>query len=201
MADAFQPRPVLALMAPAILLAASTLAVAQPSNVDANHKFAWSENCGWINWRDSGSPAGAQGVVIYPTFLSGFAWMENAGFLNFGDGTPVNGFAYSNTTGTDTGVNVTPSGNLAGFAWGENIGWVNFGTAAALSGSGQQARMTSGRLRGYAWGENIGWINLDDATSFVAPTCYANCDGSTVAPVLNINDFQCFLNKFAAGCS
>lgn len=27
--------------------------------------------------------------------------------------------------------------------------------------------------------------------------CYANCDGSSVTPVLNANDFQCFLNKFA----
>lgn len=27
---------------------------------------------------------------------------------------------------------------------------------------------------------------------------YANCDNSTVAPVLNVNDFQCFMNKFAA---
>ena len=30
---------------------------------------------------------------------------------------------------------------------------------------------------------------------------YANCDGSTLPPDLNINDFQCFLNAFAAGCS
>jgi hypothetical protein len=30
---------------------------------------------------------------------------------------------------------------------------------------------------------------------------YANCDGSVAPPVLNINDFQCFLNQFAAGCS
>ncbi len=29
---------------------------------------------------------------------------------------------------------------------------------------------------------------------------YANCDGSTVAPVLNVNDFLCFLNRFATGC-
>jgi len=29
--------------------------------------------------------------------------------------------------------------------------------------------------------------------------CYANCDGSTVSPVLTPNDFQCFLNQFAAG--
>ena len=31
--------------------------------------------------------------------------------------------------------------------------------------------------------------------------CYANCDGSTTAPVLNVLDFSCFLNRFAAGCT
>jgi hypothetical protein len=30
-------------------------------------------------------------------------------------------------------------------------------------------------------------------------TCYANCDGSTAAPVLNVADFTCFLSRFAAG--
>ncbi len=35
---------------------------------------------------------------------------------------------------------------------------------------------------------------------YAAGDPYANCDGSTVAPVLNANDFQCFLNSFAAGC-
>ena len=34
-----------------------------------------------------------------------------------------------------------------------------------------------------------------------APPCYANCDGSTVSPVLNANDFQCFLDAFAANSS
>ena len=36
---------------------------------------------------------------------------------------------------------------------------------------------------------------------FAAGDPYANCDGSTVPPVLNANDFQCYLNKYAAGCS
>jgi hypothetical protein len=31
------------------------------------------------------------------------------------------------------------------------------------------------------------------------PTCYANCDESTTAPVLNVADFTCFLQRFAAG--
>ncbi|MBL9031826.1 MAG: hypothetical protein JNM80_08975 [Phycisphaerae bacterium] len=30
-------------------------------------------------------------------------------------------------------------------------------------------------------------------------SCYANCDNSTAAPILNVNDFTCFLNKYAAG--
>jgi hypothetical protein len=37
-------------------------------------------------------------------------------------------------------------------------------------------------------------------TSATAP-CYPNCDGSTIAPCLNVQDFGCFLNKFANGDS
>jgi hypothetical protein len=32
-----------------------------------------------------------------------------------------------------------------------------------------------------------------------APVCYANCDGSTTAPILNVEDFTCFINEFASG--
>jgi hypothetical protein len=35
----------------------------------------------------------------------------------------------------------------------------------------------------------------------VAAACYANCDGSTTAPLLNVTDFTCFLQKFAQGDS
>jgi hypothetical protein len=31
----------------------------------------------------------------------------------------------------------------------------------------------------------------------VAGSCYANCDGSTVEPVLNVDDFTCFINAYA----
>jgi hypothetical protein len=47
-------------------------------------------------------------------------------------------------------------------------------------------------------------LNLADFTCFLdrfaAGDPYANCDGSTSPPVLNVNDFACFLTKFAAGC-
>ncbi len=41
-------------------------------------------------------------------------------------------------------------------------------------------------------------VNVGTATFSVAVPCYANCDSSTTAPILTANDFQCFLNKFAA---
>jgi trimeric autotransporter adhesin len=34
-----------------------------------------------------------------------------------------------------------------------------------------------------------------------AAVCIANCDGSTVQPVLNVDDFTCFINEFAAAQS
>ncbi len=48
-------------------------------------------------------------------------------------------------------------------------------------------------------------LNVNDfvcfLNRFVARDAYANCDSSTSPPVLNVNDFICFLNKFVAGCS
>jgi hypothetical protein len=47
-------------------------------------------------------------------------------------------------------------------------------------------------------------LNVNDFVCFqqrfAAGDPYANCDGSTTAPVLNVNDFVCFQQQFAAGC-
>jgi hypothetical protein len=47
-------------------------------------------------------------------------------------------------------------------------------------------------------------LNVNDFACFInryaAGNSYANCDGSTVEPVLNVNDFACFINLYAAGC-
>ena len=182
---------------PAILLLALGASAIAASGVDANHKYSWGENIGWMNWRDAN--AGAQGASMnqVKTFLAGFVWCENVGWVNLGDGTPTNGSMYSNSSGADFGVNVVTGGNLSGLAWGENIGWINFDTAAALGVSGKQARYDSAakRFRGYAWGENIGWINLDDATNYVAitPPCIGdfNNDG-----VINTFDLGILLGQF-----
>jgi hypothetical protein len=48
-------------------------------------------------------------------------------------------------------------------------------------------------------------LNVADFTCFLnkftSGDTYANCDHSTLAPALNISDFTCFLNAFGAGCS
>jgi DNA-binding beta-propeller fold protein YncE len=42
---------------------------------------------------------------------------------------------------------------------------------------------------------------LESVLYFPLPVnCYANCDNSTMPPILNVNDFICFQQKFAAGC-
>jgi len=42
-------------------------------------------------------------------------------------------------------------------------------------------------------------VTLVGATIAAPPTCYANCDASTAIPILNVQDFNCFLGRFAAG--
>jgi hypothetical protein len=48
-------------------------------------------------------------------------------------------------------------------------------------------------------------LNVADFTCFLqrfaAADAWANCDASTMAPTLNVADFTCFLQRFAQGCS
>ena len=183
---------------PAVLLVVALAAPAlAQSNVDPFNKYAWSENTGWLNFRDAGQPAATQGVRLHGSFFSGFAWGENIGYINFGDGTPVSGTSYVNATGADFGVNRdTATGALSGLAWGENVGWINFSLPTLPAAQRPRFDAAAQRLRGYAWGENIGWINLDDATRFVEFNlcpCDFNNDG-----FLNSQDFFDFLTEFFA---
>ncbi len=175
-------------------------ALAQTS-ISPNDRFAWSENCGWLNFRDAGTPSGAQGVHVHADFLSGFVWGENIGWINVGGGAGP----YANTNGTNFGVNVnTLTGALTGFAWGENVGWINFaGGALATPANAARIDFGAGRFRGYAWGENIGWVNLDDSTHFVGVLCPADVDdgSNTGTPDggVTIDDLLYYLALFEAG--
>lgn len=216
-------RVVLLLSLPSVL---APSCVCAQTNVLPGQKWSWSESCGWMNWRDA--DGGSQGANIGAEILSGYVWGANFGWVHLGDGSPAGGTQYSNSTGEDHGVNISPLGDLFGFAWGESVGWINFDTRDSLSPSGQQARIDSsvGRLRGFAWASNIGWINLDSEEHFVGfgPACYPDCDENGVLEVfdllcftdaftsgslyadcdgsagLDFFDFLCFQNQFAGGC-
>jgi hypothetical protein len=69
---------------------------------------------------------------------------------------------------------------------------------AAFAGTTRTIRFDS-VTNGGGFLTNI-WV--DDVSIVGGPaTCYANCDNSTTAPVLNVGDFTCFLQRFAAGDS
>lgn len=67
------------------------------------HKYAWSNNVGYINFSD---------VIVEDTALSGYAWSKTHGWIKFD---PLNGGVLNNW-----------SGQLSGYAWGESLGWIDF---------------------------------------------------------------------------
>ena len=186
----FSNRPSCVLVA--IALAGASGGHAQ-TNVSSQNKYAWSENTGWINFRDAGSPPGAMGARFHLSggFASGYAWGENIGWINLGSGAGP----YANSSGSDFGVNFGPtSGVLTGYAWSENAGWINF-AGGGLAAPRNPARIdfTAKRLRGYAWSENLGWMNLDSEIHFVGVRCPAdtNDDG-----LVNPSDFFAWIDAF-----
>jgi hypothetical protein len=107
--------------------------------------------------------------------------------------------------------------------------WSVDGGADRSSGSGLTVTGTIGQpdagmcsgggltVSGGAWpgGAHACYPNCDGSTTspvlnvldfacflnrFAAADLWANCDNSTTPPVLNVLDFACFLNNFAAGC-
>ena len=112
--------------------------------------------------------------------------------------------------------------NLGGLAFGVpqpvTFQWYRDGVAltdgptpwgSTISGSTTFGLTISNAREQDAWGGTSGQYDYScRATNSCGTTeswsaslsiCYANCDCSTISPVLNVNDFQCFLNKYAAG--
>ncbi len=173
-----------ALVIAAIIAApAAARAFASPIAIDPAARFCWSENVGWLNWRDTAGAVSGVRVDLINGYLDGFIWSESIGWINAGAGPGP----YTNLSGADAGINLDPAtGDLSGYAWSENVGWINFGAAAAL----QRARFdfSARRFRGYAWSENIGWVNLDNASPFVAlpPPCPGDVDGDRMVGLADI---------------
>jgi photosystem II stability/assembly factor-like uncharacterized protein len=84
-----------------------------------------------------------------------------------------------------------------------------------MGGAGGRQRIIIGTQGRGAWEvpivmcypdmDDTGTLTANDfqvfLNAYAAQSPLANCDRSTGAPVLTANDFQCFLNAFASGCS
>ncbi len=81
-------------------------------------------------------------------------------------------------------------------------GYGYFGTAGNRSVQGLQARY---RVDSGPWLPISQALGFESDLSFTVlgsqPSCYANCDQSTAAPLLNLADFVCFENRLAQGDS
>ncbi|NCC26175.1 MAG: IPTL-CTERM sorting domain-containing protein [Deltaproteobacteria bacterium] len=130
--------------------------------IDPTHRFAWSENTGWQNFKSTHGE-----VSVYATHLEGHVWGENIGWIRLGSYTGGGTHTYGNTNQTNFGVNRTGN-QLSGYAWGENIGWISFGSS--VHHAGVQIDPATGDFSGFAWGENIGWIKF--AGTAVDSTAY-----------------------------
>ena len=142
------------------------------------------------------------GLDFQPTYASAQAeaaqvWGGNLWLLN--RAIPITGHVTSAATGQPVVANITYSG--VSFTNGEtNASRGPFGRYHAFLPAGTYSVTYSAAgyipaLRMVIVGSNTETL-VDVA---LAPVCYANCDSSTVAPILNVLDFACFLNRFAAG--
>jgi len=163
-------------LAALVLMSASSWAA---STINSTNAFGYGANIGWTNWR----PSAADGVSIGEYICSGYIYGANVGWINMGNGAPANNIQYSNSSGTDFGVNyiidesVPGKALLRGFAYGANIGWINF-----ESTGNPRLRFSDGKLEGYAYSANCGWINLGDGTfavqtDTIAPGIDTDSDG------------------------
>lgn len=101
------------------------LSYASAGTIVGVHKFAWSDNVGYINFEH---------VIVNDATLKGYAWSSNKGFINF---EPAAG-----------GVINDGAGNLSGSAWGEQLGWISFSGVHINTSNGLFSGTASGVLVG-----------------------------------------------------
>ena len=129
------------------------------TTIDANNRYAYAANAGWISWVADTNNGAAIGEYV----CSGYLYSANLGWINLGSGSPANQIQYQNNSATDFGVNQDGLGNLTGYAWGANIGWINFEQTYGKP----NVNLFTGQLSGYVYSANCGWISLSNAVAYV----------------------------------
>ena len=144
----------------------------------------------------------------FPAWGRAFRWTDAEGMVDIGVLLPgMHSMATAvSADGSTIGVRVY-DGSYTAFIWDQTNGMRRL--EVALSGLGVNVEgwtdlfpsilSADGRtIAGTGLsplGRSEGWVGfLGEPVAM----CYANCDGSTAEPVLNVNDFVCFISGFAA---
>ena len=161
------------------------VAASAQSTISASNNYAYDANAGWLNCRATT----VDGVVVGGACLTGHIYAANYGWIDLGNGAPANGYAYSNTTAGDCGVNHDGTGTLTGYGYGANIGWINFGWAGANDPNRAHFDLSSGQFLGYAYSANVGWINLGTDTLTTSTVAYPDSDHDGIADAWEMQHF------------
>jgi hypothetical protein len=99
---------------------------------------------------------------------------------------------------------IIPAGQTYGFRLGPQLGALRYTSTFAPSIATDHVELIRGAAQGALFATSLiqdrGWQGvLHYRTIDTSPPCYANCDNSTTPPVLNVEDFVCFINEFANG--
>jgi hypothetical protein len=141
-----------------LLTAVAARSASETSTINADNRFAYGANLGWIDCRANTS----NGAVIGQYVCAGYLFSANVGWISLGNGRPANQVRYQNVSSADFGVNHDGLGNLSGYAYGANIGWIFFGPIGA-----PKVDLRTGRLSGSIYSANCGWISLSNTMAFV----------------------------------
>jgi probable HAF family extracellular repeat protein len=178
------------------------------------HAFRWRSELGLVDLgtfpsdedRSLATGVSADGSVIvgYSTTLQGvraFRWTAATGLENLGTIGP--GDSAAEAVSGDGRIVVGTAFNAA-CLWSPSRGLLDLNAYLPTLG----IDLTGWTLQ-YAMGVSddggtiLGWGSHNGVTEAWVATvpreCYANCDASTVPPVLNVADFVCFMDAFAAG--
>jgi hypothetical protein len=158
---------------------------------------------------NASDPAVAASITTDPSSASACLSGGSASFTVVAGGT--GGFTYQWQRGTTALVN---SGNISGADTAtlviNPVGAADIGdgyNCVVSNFLGSATSQSASLIACYANCDCSGTaptLNVNDFGCFLNKYAsgdpYANCDGSTTPPVLNVLDFSCFLNAFAAGC-
>lgn len=170
-----------------------------------------NSNLGGVSGVDVNDPMATGSVAGAPTVTTGWEFSIDLVELGVPGGNPnatIKVAGFLSNGGYDFLSNQVIGGipNTPGRAYAVNVGEPRVVDFNALAGD-QFVTLTPGPTC-YANCDGstaTPFLNVNDFICFLnrfgTGDPYANCDGSTTVPLLNVNDFVCFLNRFGVGCS